>query len=102
VGRGLHSWSLEETLKHLEAHGSGVAVLLNAGESGVGVIDQFMGTAKPSQSVSRGSMDLRTYGIGAQIVRACGVQKMRLMSNPRRMPSMAGHGLEITGFFPKP
>jgi 3,4-dihydroxy 2-butanone 4-phosphate synthase/GTP cyclohydrolase II len=29
-----------------------------------------------------------------------GVQRMRLMSNPRRMPSMTGYGLEVTGFLP--
>jgi 3,4-dihydroxy 2-butanone 4-phosphate synthase/GTP cyclohydrolase II len=43
-------------------------------------------------------MDLRSYGVGAQILRDCGVQKMRLLGNPRRMPSMAGYGLEITGY----
>lgn len=43
-------------------------------------------------------MDLRTYGIGAQILRECGVHKMKLMGNPRRMPSMTGYGLEITGY----
>ena len=43
-------------------------------------------------------MDLRTYGVGAQILRDCGVQKMQLMSQARRMPSMVGYGLEVTGF----
>ena len=46
-------------------------------------------------------MDLRTYGIGAQILRECGVHKMKLMGNPRRMPSMTGYGLEITGYIAK-
>ena len=46
-------------------------------------------------------MDLRTYGVGAQILRECGVLKMQLMGQPRRMPSMAGYGLEITGYIPK-
>jgi 3,4-dihydroxy 2-butanone 4-phosphate synthase/GTP cyclohydrolase II len=46
-------------------------------------------------------MDLRSYGIGAQILRNCGVNKMRLMGNPRRMPSMTGYGLEITGYINK-
>ena len=40
-----------------------------------------------------------TYGIGAQILRELGVGRMRLMSSPRKMPSMAGFGLEITGYF---
>jgi 3,4-dihydroxy 2-butanone 4-phosphate synthase/GTP cyclohydrolase II len=47
-------------------------------------------------------MDLRSYGIGAQILRNCGVNKMRLMGNPRRMPSMTGYGLEIAGYINKP
>jgi 3,4-dihydroxy 2-butanone 4-phosphate synthase/GTP cyclohydrolase II len=47
-------------------------------------------------------MDLRTYGVGAQILRACGVHKMQLMGSPRRMPSMAGYCLEITGFIGHP
>ena len=43
------------------------------------------------------SMDLRLYGIGAQILRDLGVGRMRLMAAPRKMPSMAGFGLEVTG-----
>jgi 3,4-dihydroxy 2-butanone 4-phosphate synthase/GTP cyclohydrolase II len=43
-------------------------------------------------------MDLRLYGVGAQILRQLGVRRMQLLGSPRRMPSMAGYGLEITGF----
>jgi 3,4-dihydroxy 2-butanone 4-phosphate synthase/GTP cyclohydrolase II len=46
----------------------------------------------------RGQMDLRTYGVGAQILRELGISKMKLLGSPRRMPSMAGYGLEVTGF----
>jgi 3,4-dihydroxy 2-butanone 4-phosphate synthase/GTP cyclohydrolase II len=53
-----------------------------------------------SQAPERGRMDLRTYGVGAQILRECGVHKMKLLGSPRRMPSMAGYGLEITSFQP--
>ncbi|MBY0444946.1 MAG: hypothetical protein K2Q15_07040, partial [Burkholderiales bacterium] len=42
--------------------------------------------------------DLRTYGIGAQMLKDLGVGKMRLLSPERRIPSMTGFGLEITGF----
>ena len=47
---------------------------------------------------TRGQMDLRTYGVGAQILRELGIAKMRLLGSPRRMPSMTGYGLEVTGF----
>jgi 3,4-dihydroxy 2-butanone 4-phosphate synthase/GTP cyclohydrolase II len=41
--------------------------------------------------------DLRLYGIGAQILRDLGIGRMRLMAAPRKMPSMAGFGLEVVG-----
>ncbi len=48
------------------------------------------------------ALDLRTYGIGAQILRELGVGRMRLMAAPRKMPSMAGFGLEVTGYVESP
>ena len=101
INRSLHSWSLDASLRHIQTEGRGVAVLLNCGESGAELLAQFEGTARPAQAPERGRMDLRTYGVGAQILRDCGVHKMRLMGNPRRMPSMAGYGLEITGYITK-
>ncbi|MDP2262053.1 MAG: bifunctional 3,4-dihydroxy-2-butanone-4-phosphate synthase/GTP cyclohydrolase II [Hydrogenophaga sp.] len=98
VGRSMHSWSLESSLRHISEQGAGVAVLLNCGESAEQLLAQFEGTARSAQAPERGRMDLRTYGVGAQILRECGVQKMQLMGNPRRMPSMTGYGLEITGY----
>jgi 3,4-dihydroxy 2-butanone 4-phosphate synthase/GTP cyclohydrolase II len=41
---------------------------------------------------------LRTYGIGAQILREMGIRRMKLLGNPRPMPSMTGYHLEVTGF----
>ena len=101
LNRSMHSWSLDTSLQYLEKQGQGVAVLLNCGESAAQLLAQFEGSARPSQAPERGRMDLRTYGIGAQILRQCGVHKMKLMGNPRRMPSMTGYGLEITGYIPK-
>ena len=98
TGRSMHSWSLDQSLAHIAKEGKGVAVLLNCGESAAQLLEQFEGTARASQAPERGRMDLRTYGVGAQILRECGVHKMNLMGNPRRMPSMTGYGLEITGY----
>ena len=42
--------------------------------------------------------DPRLYGIGAQILRDLGVRRMKLLASPRKMPSMAGFQLEITGY----
>ncbi len=98
VGRPMHSWSLDAALAHVAREGRGVVVLLNAGESASQLLAQFEGTARSAQAPERGRMDLRTYGIGAQIIRECGVQRMTLMGTPRRMPSMTGYGLEIAGY----
>jgi 3,4-dihydroxy 2-butanone 4-phosphate synthase/GTP cyclohydrolase II len=101
VNRAMHSWSLDASLSYINTQGCGVAVLLNCGESADQLLAQFEGRARSAQAPERGKMDLRTYGVGAQILRECGVQKMRLMGNPRRMPSMTGYGLEITAYIPK-
>ena len=101
TGRAMHSWSLDEALAHIHKEGRGVAVLLNCGESAEQLLAQFEGRATASQAPARGRMDLRTYGIGTQILLQSGVRKMQLMGNPRRMPSMAGFGLEITGYLSK-
>jgi 3,4-dihydroxy 2-butanone 4-phosphate synthase / GTP cyclohydrolase II len=101
INRSMHSWSLDTSLQYLNAQGCGVAVLLNCGESADQLLAQFEGRARSAQAPERGKMDLRTYGVGAQILRECGVHKMKLMGQPRRMPSMTGYGLEITGYIPK-
>ncbi len=101
VNRSMHSWSLDASLQYLNAQGCGVAVLLNCGETADQLLAQFEGRARSAQAPERGKMDLRTYGVGAQILRECGVQKMKLMGQPRRMPSMTGYGLEITAYIPK-
>jgi 3,4-dihydroxy 2-butanone 4-phosphate synthase/GTP cyclohydrolase II len=99
--RVMHSWGLAAALERINTQGSGVVVLLNCGESGEQLLAQFDGTARSAHGPERGRMDLRSYGVGAQILRDCGVHKMRLMGNPRRMPSMTGYGLEITGYLSK-
>jgi 3,4-dihydroxy 2-butanone 4-phosphate synthase/GTP cyclohydrolase II len=99
--RVMHSWGLDAALARISLEGTGVVALLNCGESGEQLLNQFDGTARSAHGPERGRMDLRSYGVGAQILRDCGVQKMRLMGNPRRMPSMTGYGLEITGYLSK-
>ena len=101
VNRAMHSWGLDTSLAYLDQQGKGVAVLLNCGESASQLLSQFEGTARSAHAPERGRMDLRTYGVGAQILRECGVHKMKLMGQPRRLPSMTGYGLEITGYIPK-
>ena len=85
----------EVALQAIRKAGSGVMVLMNCGQSGES-LEARLEEAKPPRAGR--SMDLRLYGIGAQILREVGVGKMRLMAAPRKMPSMAGFGLEVTGY----
>jgi 3,4-dihydroxy 2-butanone 4-phosphate synthase/GTP cyclohydrolase II len=91
-----HSWNLNEALRTIAAAGSGVIVLLHRSETGEALLARLEAT--PSEPVAPPKMDLRTYGIGAQILKDLGVTKMKLMAVPRKMPSMAGFDLEVSGY----
>ncbi|GAP36893.1 3,4-dihydroxy-2-butanone 4-phosphate synthase/GTP cyclohydrolase II [Piscinibacter sakaiensis] len=97
AGPGGHSWPLPAALAALQAAPAGVALLLNAGE-GADDLARRLHTPDEGQLRRRGQMDLRTYGVGAQILRELGLTRMKLLGSPRRMPSMTGYGLEVTGF----
>jgi len=97
TGASGHSWPLPKALAALQAAPRGAAVLLNCGEGVAALLPQVTGE-RPATPATRGQMDLRTYGVGAQILRELGIAKMRLLGSPRRMPSMTGYGLEVTGF----
>jgi 3,4-dihydroxy 2-butanone 4-phosphate synthase/GTP cyclohydrolase II len=86
AGKSTHSWAVGQALRKIDEAGCGVMVLMNCGH------DEAR-APKAGRSV-----ELRLYGIGAQILRDLGVGKMRLMAAPRKMPSMAGFGLEVTGY----
>jgi 3,4-dihydroxy 2-butanone 4-phosphate synthase/GTP cyclohydrolase II len=90
AGKSTHSWGVGEALSEIRKAGSGVMVLMNCGQE----------EAVPPKAGR--SADLRLYGIGAQILRDLGVGRMRLMAAPRKMPSMTGFGLEITGYAERP
>jgi 3,4-dihydroxy 2-butanone 4-phosphate synthase / GTP cyclohydrolase II len=97
-----HSWNLSAAMQAIQAAESGVIVLLNCGETAEELFGQFEDKAAPRPSGRAANLDLRTYGIGAQILKQVGVRKMKLLANPRKMPSMAGFDLEVTGYVAAP
>ena len=109
VDRTTHSWSIHRSLQAIARHGQGVLVLLNCASTAADLFASFdalcqadVGPEAASHNRRTAGIDLRTYGIGAQILRDLQVRKMRLLSQPRKMPSMTGYDLEITGFEPGP
>jgi 3,4-dihydroxy 2-butanone 4-phosphate synthase/GTP cyclohydrolase II len=97
AGNG-HSWPLAQALEALRQGPFGLAVLLNCGADLDTLLPQVLPQAHAAPRRRNTQLDLRTYGIGAQILRDQGVGRMQLLGSPRRMPSMAGYGLEVTGF----
>ncbi|MBL8348575.1 MAG: 3,4-dihydroxy-2-butanone-4-phosphate synthase [Rubrivivax sp.] len=97
-----HSWPLPRALAALREGTCGVAILLNCTHDASALWPQLLPTdaagGQREAAARRQPQDLRVYGIGAQILRDLGVHRMQLLGSPRRMPSMAGYGLEITGY----
>jgi 3,4-dihydroxy 2-butanone 4-phosphate synthase/GTP cyclohydrolase II len=105
TGSRAHSWPIDAAMKAIVAAGKGVLVMLNCTETPAGLLQRAcagLGGARSraDAQLSRriAGTDLRSYGIGAQILKDLGVRRMRVLSAPRRMPSMTGFDLEVTGF----
>jgi len=98
TGSTSHSWSIAGALAAIAEAGRGVVVLLHRPESPQELRQRAL-SAEPPVSAK---VDLRNYGIGAQILRDLNVGKMRLLARPRKMPSMAGFDLEVTGYVEGP
>jgi 3,4-dihydroxy 2-butanone 4-phosphate synthase/GTP cyclohydrolase II len=99
AGSTSHSWNLNAALAAIAAAESGVVVLLHRSESGEDLLASVSLGARGAQTPKP---DLRNYGIGAQILKDLGVSRMKLMAVPRKMPSMAGFDLEVTGYLLPP
>ena len=99
-------WQLHSAMRMIAQEGRGVVVYLDQEGRGIGLVNKLK--AYELQDAGHDTVtanehlgfkpDLRNYGIGAQILKDLKVKKMRLMAQPRRMPSMAGFGLEVTGY----
>lgn len=104
VEASTHSWSIPKSLEALSQAPASALVLLNCDESAQRLFGQFQALGRldrgePVQMPSgRQSMDLRTYGVGAQILKDLGVGQMKLLARPRKMPSMTGFDLRVTGY----
>ncbi len=89
-----NSTSVHDALKKISQSPTGVLVLMHHVEMPSNLLNRA--AAKPEAQQAK--WDPRSYGIGAQILRDIGVGKMRLIATPRKIPSMAGFGLEVVGY----
>ncbi len=93
---GRHSFSVDRAMRTIAAHGSGIIVLLRRTSSTPDLLAALLDEGDAARPAAK--WDPRLYGIGAQILRDLNVRKMRLLASPRKMPSMAGFQLEVTGY----
>jgi 3,4-dihydroxy 2-butanone 4-phosphate synthase/GTP cyclohydrolase II len=95
AGSTSHSWNFHDAIKAIAAARCGVILLLHREETAAELLER---AKPPGRDAPPPKIALRNYGIGAQILRDLKVKKMRLLALPRRMPSMAGFDLEVTGY----
>ncbi|SAK75720.1 bifunctional 3,4-dihydroxy-2-butanone 4-phosphate synthase/GTP cyclohydrolase II-like protein [Caballeronia fortuita] len=104
VDASTHSWTIDAAMKEIAARDLGAIVMLNCGDTKEHLVDVFRAFDQQDKAaeLKRRPIDFKTYGIGAQILRDIGVGKMEVLANPRKLGSMSGYGLEVTGFVPMP
>jgi len=96
-------WPLRNVMQKMDEAGEGVIVILR-GNCQVNLLDRLKEVdqnheREPEQSDS--PSELKTFGIGAQILSDLGVTKMRVMSAPMQLHGLAGFGLEIVEYVRK-
>lgn len=95
-GRG---WPLNDVMKKIEILGEGVVVFLRQSENPRDMVKNIEKLLIEQEVVHDESHDdLRTYGIGAQILADLGVKQMKLLSAPKKFHALAGFGLEVSEY----
>lgn len=92
---------LRVAMAEIAREGNGLVLVLGGHEDDEDLLRRIQ--SEPEADVlksgdSRQSSELRTYGIGAQIIADIGVRKMRVLSAPKHMTGLAGFGLEVTEY----
>jgi 3,4-dihydroxy 2-butanone 4-phosphate synthase / GTP cyclohydrolase II len=95
---------LQKAMQQVEAVGSGIILYMRQEGRGIGLAakihayklqEQGYDTVEANLKLGY-PMDLRDYGVGAQILHDLGVRKIRLMTNnPKKIVGLSGHNLEV-------
>jgi 3,4-dihydroxy 2-butanone 4-phosphate synthase/GTP cyclohydrolase II len=91
-----HSWSPNEALERISQEKSGVLLFLNYNEH-----NKINNIRDLSPKPKNKNNALRNYGIGSQILVDLGIKNMKLLASPRKIPSLAGFGLNVKEFIEK-
>ena len=89
-------WPVDDVLRRLAKEESGVIVILCNQYEPMELITQIESYKNDKQKIdTNNNKDLRTIGLGAQILSDLGVRKMRVLSAPKRIHALSGFGLEV-------
>ena len=91
-------WPFDAALNQIYASEAGVAVLLCYEESPRSMMAAMSSLNGPPKTGGDEVTDLRTIGVGAQILRDLGVTRMRVLGAPRNIHALSGFGLEVVKF----
>ncbi len=98
-------WPVDSALQLIAEEEQGVLVILRRQESPRDLMEHIRSLQQPADELlarREPGSDLRTYGTGAQILRALGVRRMRVLSAPKQMHALSGFGLEVVEYVSSP
>ena len=100
-------WPLRSALEQVSAGEPGVVVVLRRPNDAADILQRMrqyqvstLDNTQPAKAAapSQQSRDLRTYGVGAQILADLGVRRMRVLSAPKRLHALSGFGMEVVEY----
>jgi 3,4-dihydroxy 2-butanone 4-phosphate synthase/GTP cyclohydrolase II len=97
------SWTLHEALAQVAEAGAGIVVILQQEEKPADLVQrirhfQAQGKTAEAGATVPGRIEMRTYGLGSQILADLGVKKMRVLGHAMKAPGLSGFGLEIVEY----
>lgn len=97
----LLGWPLDSAMERIAKEEHGVVVLLREQESSrdfMELVERLAGNGSDSKKWAGDDAVLRTYGVGAQILRDLGLSRIRVLSAPKQMYAISGFDIEIVEY----
>ncbi len=95
-------WPLRDAMCRIAKEGKGIVIILRLSEESDVLADQINNYEKKDRGEdiisTDNAEDLRTFGIGAQILRDLGIKQMRVLSAPKKMHALSGFDLEVVEY----
>jgi len=91
-------WPLKDAMQRVSQSDSGVIVILRQATENTKILQWMMSESDDTKSTNKSSRDIRTDGVGAQILMDVGVRQMKLMTAPKVIHGLGGFGLEVVEY----